>query len=124
MDQELESFRAKIEKELKTGLLSFLVLSIIGSNKEPTYGYRIIKDLDRSSNGKYSLPEGTVYPVLNSLCDRGFLKGYWGEADNGPRRKYYEITPHGRKALETCIIEWKFINELVSDMLKNAGVEV
>jgi len=123
MDQDLESFRAKFEKELKTGLLSFLVLSIIGSNKEPTYGYRIIKDLDRSSNGKYSLPEGTVYPVLNSLCDRGFLKANWGEADNGPRRKYYEITPEGMKALDICLKEWSFITILVEEMLKNVGVK-
>jgi len=122
MDHDLESFRTKFEKELKTGLLSFLVLATIGREKGPTYGYRIIKDLESSSGGKYSLPEGTVYPVLNSLSERGFLKTYWGEPEGGPRRKYYEITPEGRKALDICLKEWSFITGLVDDMLKNAGV--
>ncbi|MDG6224622.1 MAG: PadR family transcriptional regulator [Candidatus Thermoplasmatota archaeon] len=109
---------------MKSGLLSFLLLATIGSEKDPTYGYRIINNLASYSGGRYSLPEGTVYPILNQLSERGFLKTYWGDSKTGPRRKYYEITPQGRKAFEICLKEWKFINELVSDMLKNAGVEL
>ncbi len=123
MDRTLESFRMKFEKEMKTGLLSFLVLAAIGSEKDPTYGYRIIKKLEASSEGKYRLPEGTVYPMLNQLSDRGFLRTFWGDSESGPRRKYYEITPQGRKALDICLKEWVFINGLVKDMLKNVGIE-
>jgi PadR family transcriptional regulator PadR len=123
MDSNIENFRIKFEREMKTGLLSFLVLATIGSGKEPTYGYRIIKKLEASSGGRYTLPEGTVYPVLNMLSERGFLKTYWGDSRSGPRRKYYEITPEGRKALAVCLEEWKFINDLVGDMLRNVGVE-
>ena len=74
MNSNLSSFRIKFEKELKTGLLSFLVLAAIDSEKEPSYGYRIIRKLEDSSKGRYSLPEGTIYPILNSLSKRGFLK--------------------------------------------------
>ena len=100
MAGDLESFRLKFEKELKTGLLNFLILAAISSEEKPTYGYRIIRKLEASGGGKYSLPEGTVYPVLNSLSQKGFLRTYWGDSKSGPRRKYYEITPLGKKALE------------------------
>ncbi|MGA1822330.1 MAG: PadR family transcriptional regulator [Thermoplasmatota archaeon] len=123
MNSNLGSFRIKFEKELKTGLLSFLVLAAIDSDKGPSYGYRIIRKLEDSSKGRYSLPEGTVYPVLNSLSKRGFLKTYWGDPVSGPRRKYYEITPEGKKALGICLNEWSFITSLVDDILRNMGVE-
>jgi DNA-binding PadR family transcriptional regulator len=123
MNDNLASFRDKFEKELKTGLLSFLVLATVASDPDPTYGYRIIKKLEGSSLGQYNLPEGTVYPILGALSKRGFLKTYWGESPDGPRRKYYEITPEGRKALEICLEEWSFLTNLVEEMLKNVGVE-
>ena len=124
MGDGLESFRMKFEKELKTGLLNFLILATVSSEQKPTYGYRIIKKLEASSGGKYSLPEGTVYPVLNSLSQKGFLKTYWGDSKTGPRRKYYEITPLGKKALNICKNEWSSIYNLVEDMLKNVEVEL
>ena len=61
----------KISKELSTGTLPMLVLSVLGS--EDLYGYRIIKILETRSDNAFSLKEGTLYPILHALEQEGCL---------------------------------------------------
>ena len=65
----------KISKELSTGTLPMLVLSVLGS--EDLYGYRIIKTLEARSDNAFSLKEGTLYPILHALEQEGCLESYW-----------------------------------------------
>lgn len=73
----------KISKELSTGTLPMLVLSVLGS--EDLYGYRIIKILEARSDNAFSLKEGTLYPILHALEQEGCLESYW-DASTGRKK--------------------------------------
>ena len=107
MNSNASDFQRKFDKELKTGLISLLVLLAISRNSEPSYGYHIIKLLETLSNGRFKFPEGTIYPILSSLQSKGLLTSYWGDAPEGPRRKYYKLTADGSKALNMCLTDWE-----------------
>ncbi len=118
----VEAFRKKFDKELKTGLLSMLVLLAIDRAKEPSYGYAIIKTLEASSGGNMDFPEGTVYPILNSFAERGFLVSSWGNPLRGPMRKYYRLTPDGREALRICIEDWRKVSKATEELMERMEV--
>ena len=86
----------KISKELSTGTIPIMVLSVIKS--EDMYGYKIIKTLESRSENVFSLKEGTLYPILHSMEKEDLLESYWEVAD-GRKRKYYHITKKGLKQL-------------------------
>ncbi|MFW3145657.1 MAG: PadR family transcriptional regulator [Thermoplasmatota archaeon] len=113
----VEDYRKKFNKELKTGLLGMVLLHIIAFSDKSLYGYWIIKEIERRSQGEFLLPEGTVYPILNSLESRGFLESYWGRGREGPRRKYYRATEAGRSYLKVIISDWKFVSRTVDEII-------
>lgn len=122
MNKRIDDFLKKFNKELKTGLLSMLVLRAIASDVEPSYGYRIIKILEKSSNGKLKFPEGTIYPILSSLSNKKLLESYWGDPQGGPRRKYYKLTSDGREALLLCHDDWLAFYMLTNNVIEKLEV--
>jgi PadR family transcriptional regulator PadR len=110
-------FRKKFNKELKTGLLGMLLLDIIARSSEPLYGYGMIKEMERSSNRNLILPEGTVYPILNSLETKGLLQSSWGKGKEGPRRKYYSITEKGKILLKEIKGDWRVVSSTINRMI-------
>ena len=122
MPSKIDDYRKKFNKEVKSGLLSMLVLLAIDKDPEPSYGYRIIKTLEKTSKGKFKFPEGTIYPILGSLSNKGLLKSYWGDAPEGPRRKYYKLTPNGKKALKVCLDVWHTLSDFTFDIIEDLEV--
>ena len=122
MPSKIDDHRRKFNKEVKSGLLSMLVLLAIDKDPKPSYGYRIIKTLERTSKGKFKFQEGTIYPILSSLSSKGLLSSYWGDAPEGPRRKYYKLTPNGKKALKVFLEDWSTISHTVSDIVQTLEV--
>jgi len=116
MGQEQE-FRKKFNRELKTGLLGMVLLDVMNRSPEPLYGYRIIKEIEKLSDGGFVLPEGTVYPILNSLESRGLLKSEWGKGSEGPRRKYYSMTRTGKKLLSEMLSDWRNVSRTIEKMV-------
>lgn len=96
-----------LDNQLKKGILSIIVLKLIG--KRDMYGYEIIQLLDEISNGYYRLKEGTLYPVLYRLEDNGWIESYRviPEDERKLPRKYYRITTNGLNALKEQIELWK-----------------
>lgn len=87
-----------------------LILSLLVERS--MYGYEIIQQLERRSNGYFEMKEGLLYPALHRMQQNGWLSSEWRTVD-GRRRKYYALTPSGRKALGEQTTEWKrFIEEL------------
>ena len=119
----VEEFRTKLEKELKTGLLSLIILLVISKIKNPTYGYQIIKEIEKLSKGKLEFKEGTIYPLLRSLQTKKLLDSFWSNSPTGPQRKYYEITKEGEEALKIGLTDWKKLNEGIENIMKNLEVE-
>jgi len=103
-----ERIHAKLEKDLKTGFLSLVILQIIDKSSEQSYGYKIIKSIEELSDGKLNIMEGTMYIILKSLQNQKLVKSYWGPSTaGGPPRKYYETTNLGKKMLKLGMIEWE-----------------
>lgn len=107
-------------RELLKGSTVVLILSQL--EKEPMYGYQLIKEIERSSGGVFQFREGTLYPLLHNLESEGMLEAYWSQAECARRRKYYRITDKGRKRLQAGSEEWKLFRSAVDRVLKEARV--
>lgn len=92
-----------INKELLKGSTVILLLTVL--NKKEMYGYELIKEIEKSSEGVFSMKEGTLYPILHTLESEGWLEAYWSIHD-GRKRKYYRITDRGRSQLKEKQQEW------------------
>ncbi|MFA9454916.1 MAG: PadR family transcriptional regulator [Candidatus Aminicenantaceae bacterium] len=97
-------------KQLRKGILE---LAILGALEHRThYGYSLIKHLT-GGNG-VELTEGTIYPILNRLAREGLVSAEWAESRQGPPRKYYALTPNGKKAYRILQDEFTLLLELVT----------
>lgn len=84
-------------RELKKGSAELLVLSLIEAR--PRHGYEIGKLIEARSRGRIQFRIGSLYPILCRLEDRGLITGRWIEKHGERRRRYYRLTPTGRKFL-------------------------
>jgi PadR family transcriptional regulator PadR len=109
----------RFEKNLISGIISLILLAITEKSKEPLYGYRLWKEMEARENGKISLKQGTIYPVLRSLKKEGLLESKIRASQSGPARKYYWITPKGREILEIWKEQWintrNFVEKILGD---------
>src|SRR5215470_4802991 len=83
----------KWETQMRKGCLELAVLGTLWSGEQ--YGLEILSRLERES--ELIVSEGTVYPLLARLKDEGLLLSEWVEAEAGHPRKYYRLTPAGRR---------------------------
>lgn len=98
----------KYESQMKKGVLDMLVLKLL--SKDEKYGYQIISELKDKSDGRFTLKEGTLYPVLYRLEDDALVQSKWSEAKGKQvPRKYYIITDEGRRALADIEALWRSI---------------
>lgn len=93
------------------GHLELLLLAVLADG--PNHGYAVIEGLRVRSGEVFDLPEGTVYPALHRLEQSGHLSSDWTVAE-GRRRRIYEVTPRGRKALQTEQQQWADFSQAVS----------
>lgn len=92
-------------RELLKGNTDCLLLCLI--NSQPTYGYQIIKELERRSNGYFRFKEGTLYPALHRMEKDKLIKGKWQKLPNGQQRRYYYITKKGQQVLAKKLAMWQ-----------------
>lgn len=108
---------SSLNQQLKKGVLEILVLRII--KHQAVYGYELIKKLDANSDGLFKLKEGSLYPIMYRLEDKGFIESYRQEAE-GKRsvpRKYYKITEEGLTALDEMVDAWHGFTKVVSSII-------
>ncbi len=86
------------------GSNTMLVLALLEDNDK--YGYQIIRELECRSDKTFSMKEGTLYPILHNLEEKGEVRSYERESDSGRRRRYYKLTKQGVKTLAKCRNEW------------------
>lgn len=103
------------------GHLDGILLAVLEPG--PSHGYAIMEALRRRSGGQVDLPTGTVYPALRRLERAGLLTGHWSEA-GGRKRRVYELTSAGRRALDAERGTWREFSAVVSDLLKPAPLAV
>lgn len=121
-NSEVRTLNDKYESQMKKGVLDMLVLKLLES--EEKYGYQIINELKEKSDNRFSLKEGTLYPILYRLEDDKFVESRWSEAvGKKVPRKYYVITEEGRKALKEIEALWRDINNSVDMIMEGIKYE-
>jgi len=90
--------------ELMKGSSESLLLCLIG--QQPMYGYQIIKELEKRSQGYFKFKEGTLYPALHRLEKAGLIAGKWQMLPSGRQRRYYYITDKGHRLLAVKRSQW------------------
>ena len=97
--------------ETLKGHLDLLVLAALKSG--PLHGYAVIQALRERSQEVFDLPEGTVYPVLHRLERAGLLSSKWDD-ETGRRRRVYQLTKAGRRAMRQQTEDWLSFARTVS----------
>jgi len=90
-------------------------------SQQPMYGYQIIKELERKSQGYFRFKEGTLYPALHRLEGAGLILGRWELLPGGRQRRYYHITDKGLSALAEKRHQWRDFLAAMSLVLQPAG---
>lgn len=102
-----------IQVQMRKGILELCILSIL--KRGEAYPTEIIDELKEA---KLIVVEGTLYPLLNRLKDGGYLTYQWKESNQGPPRKYYQLTSDGKKFLHELEENWEEIVKSVNKILK------
>ena len=106
------------KSDLPQGTLDLLILKAVAV--EPVHGYAVAQRLEQVSRGVVQVPEGSLYPALHRLENRGFLAADWKKTDTGREAKFYKLTRKGRKQLETEAASWQRLIEAVALILEMA----
>jgi len=108
----IEELLEPYQQELRRGLI---VIAVLSQLDQPQYGYSLIKQL---SDRDFEIDQGTLYPLLRRLEERGLLESEWVvEGDTRPR-KYYRISPTGEQILASLKDEWHTLVKVLEGVLK------
>jgi transcriptional regulator len=108
-----------MEGEMLKGHLDMIVLAALAGG--PAHGYAVIQEIRRRSGGAFDLPEGTVYPVLHRLEQKGLLGSRWTRAESGRERRVYALTRSGRRALADQRAVWQRFAAAIGGLFGDAG---
>ena len=101
--------------ELPQGTLDLLILKVVALG--PVHGYAIAQRLTQVSRDVVQVPQGSLYPALHRLENRGFLAADWKQTDTGREAKFYKLTRKGRSQLDAESAGWQKLTEAVSLIL-------
>jgi PadR family transcriptional regulator, regulatory protein PadR len=104
-----------LKSGLPQGTLDLLILKAVAV--EPIHGYAIAQRLEQVSRGIVRVPEGSLYPALHRLENRGLLAADWKNTESGREAKFYRLTRRGRRDLEAETAGWQQLIEAVSLIL-------
>ncbi|HXW97090.1 MAG TPA: PadR family transcriptional regulator [Gemmatimonadales bacterium] len=93
-----------LDAEILRGTLDLLILKSLSWG--PTHGYGVARWIERATREALSIEEGTLYPALYRLEERGWIEAEWGTSENNRRAKFYRLTAAGRKRLQTETASW------------------
>ena len=106
---------APIKSDLPQGTLDLLMLKVIALG--PVHGYAIAQRLEQVSRGVVQVPEGSLYPALHRLENRGLLAADWKETETGREAKFYRLTRKGLKQLEAETADWQRLIDAIGLIL-------
>jgi len=101
------------EAQLRKGSLDLVILAVLWNDR--LYGLEILRRLEQLAS--LDLAEGTLYPILMRLKHEGLLESTWVEAETGHPRKYYKLTPAGRKRAGEMQQSWEQFSSAISNLL-------
>jgi len=111
-----------MSKEVLQGTLDLMVLRTLES-MGPQHGFGLARRILQVSGGVLELNQGTLYPALLRLEQRGWIKSRWGTSDNNRRAKFYELTARGRRQVTAEAASWERTVSLMERFLRKPAVE-
>jgi PadR family transcriptional regulator, regulatory protein PadR len=109
---------AKDRTDLMQGTLELLILKTL--SREPMHGYGIAQRIHQSADDLLKIEDGSLYPALYRMEERGWISAEWGVSENNRRAKFYSLTKAGRKHLEVERANWDRISQAVTKILQTA----
>jgi PadR family transcriptional regulator len=106
------------KSDLLQGTLDMLILKIVALG--PLHGYGISKRIQQISKDTLQVQQGSLYPALQRLENRGWLTAEWGQTDSGREAKFYSLTPRGRKQLEAETETWVRLSKAIGLILQTS----
>jgi len=104
------------KSDLPQGTLDLLVLKVVALG--PVHGYAIAQRLQQVSRDVVQVPQGSLYPALHRLENRGLLAADWKATDTGRDAKFYRLTRRGRAMLDAETASWRRLTEAVGLILR------
>ena len=109
---------SKQKTDLLQGTLDLLVLKTL--TLAPMHGWGISQRIQQISEGTFDLNQGSLYPALQRLEQRGWIAGEWQVTENNRRARYYRITDTGRQALGEEVENWRRYVDAVGLVLRTS----
>ena len=106
------------KSDLLQGTLDMLILQVVAAG--PLHGYAIATRIGQISQALLQVPQGSLYPALHRLENRGWLSATWGVTDSGREAKVYRLTAKGRRQLEAEVADWQRLSEAIRLILQTA----
>ena len=104
--------------EMLQGTLDMLVLRTLVMGD--AHGHTIAKVIERTSEDVLEVEQGSLYPALHRLEDRGWVSSYWGASENNRKAKFYKLTAAGRKQLTAETSRWRQVARAIGLVLGEA----
>jgi len=105
-----------MKSDLPQGTLDLLILKVVAMG--PVHGYAIAQRLQQVSRDVVQVPQGSLYPALHRLENRGFLAADWKDTDTGREAKFYRLTRKGRAQMQSEAASWLRLTEAVGFILR------
>lgn len=105
--------------EILQGTLDMLILRTLVLG--PAHGHTITENIERTSENALDVEQGSLYPALHRLEDRGWLSSEWGVSENNRRAKFYKLTARGRKELNAAAGRWRRMTHAIGLILGEAN---
>jgi PadR family transcriptional regulator PadR len=106
------------KSDLPQGTLDLLVLQVVALG--PIHGYAIAQRIQQISRDMLQVQQGSLYPALHRLENRGFLVATWRASETGREAKFYRLTPKGRAQLKEETANWARLSEAIRLILRTA----
>lgn len=107
--------KADANQEMLQGTLDLLILRTLLLG--PAHGHTIAKVIEHTTENVLEVEQGSLYPALHRLNDRGWVSSYWGTSENNRKAKYYKLTTAGRKQLVTETNRWQALVTAIGRIL-------
>jgi transcriptional regulator len=111
---------SKAKSEVLQGTLDLIVLTTLQS-MGPMHGFGLARRIEQVSEDLLSMNQGTLYPALLRLEQRGWISSQWGISENNRKARFYSLTKAGRKQLEQESENWERMAAVISRLLAGGG---
>jgi transcriptional regulator len=104
--------------DLLPGTLYLLILRTLAHG--PLHGYAISRRIKQASSDALQVEEGSLYPALNRMLVKGWLKAEWGTSDNNRKARFYRLTPDGRRQMEQETRTFEALAQAIRQVIETA----